>query len=115
MISSQICRGQGKNNTGQRKDLSKRLDNSKNFIVSLMISLFIWKLYNFDPYNNKCKSLSLDKIFILGSILLLRRVLILLFDTAGIQEKVQYCFCSKATIAHTVSSIFKTMSKFVLV
>ena len=35
-----------------------------DFIVTLIISLFISKLYNFDPYNNKCKSLSLDKIII---------------------------------------------------
>ena len=87
MISSQIWRGQGKNNTGKRKGLSKRLDDFKNFIVSLIISLFIWKLYNFDPYNNKCKNLSLDKILILGSILLLRRALILLFDTVGIARE----------------------------
>ena len=35
-----------------------------DFIVTLIISLFISKLYNFDPCNNKCKSLSLDKIII---------------------------------------------------
>ena len=35
MISSQSLRGQG--NAGQRRDLSKRLDDFKNFIVSLII------------------------------------------------------------------------------
>ena len=34
MISSQILRGQGKNNTGQRRGLSKSLDNFKNVIVN---------------------------------------------------------------------------------
>ena len=34
MISSQILRGQGKNNTGQRKGLSKSLYNFKNVIVN---------------------------------------------------------------------------------
>ena len=64
----------GRGNTGQRRGISKRLDNFRNFIVSLIISVFISKLYNFDPYNNnnnnnnnKCKSLSLDNFFILGS------------------------------------------------
>ena len=50
--------------TGQRRGLSKRLDNFRNFIVSLIISLFISKLYNFDRYNKKCKSLSLDNFLI---------------------------------------------------
>ena len=34
MIYSQILRGQGKNNTGQRRGLSKSLDNFKNVIVN---------------------------------------------------------------------------------
>ena len=34
MISSQILREQGKNNTGQRRGLSKSLDNFKNVIVN---------------------------------------------------------------------------------
>ena len=34
MISPQILRGQGKNNTGQRRGLSKSLDNFKNVIVN---------------------------------------------------------------------------------
>ena len=35
MIFSQSLKGQG--NSGQRRDLSKRLDDFKNFIVSLII------------------------------------------------------------------------------
>ena len=57
----------GKGNTGQRRGLSKLLDNFRNFTVSLIISFFISKLYNFGPYNNECKSLLLDKLIILGS------------------------------------------------
>ena len=37
---------------------------SKTLKVSLIISLFV---SNFDPYNNKCKNLSLENLFILGS------------------------------------------------
>ena len=44
----------GRENTGQRRGLSKRLDNFRNIIISLIISLFISKLNNFWPYNNKC-------------------------------------------------------------
>ena len=54
-------------NTGQRGGLSKCLDNFKNFVVSLIVSLFISKVYNFDTYNNKCKILSLGKFLILRS------------------------------------------------
>ena len=52
--------------TAQKSGLSKRLDDFKNFIVGLIISLF---RYSFDLYNNKCKSLSLDKFLMLGSTL----------------------------------------------
>ena len=51
----------------QRSGLSKRLDDFKNVIVSLIISLFASKLYDFDPYNNMRKILSLDKILVLRS------------------------------------------------
>ena len=61
----QVLRGQG--NVDQRRGLSKGLHNFKNFVVSLIISLFILKLYNFYQCRNKCKSLSLDKFFILGT------------------------------------------------
>ena len=72
-------------NTGQRRGLPKRLDNFRNFIVSLIISLFISKPYKFDPYNNKSKRLPLDNFLMLGSRLqILLGVLILLFETAGI-------------------------------
>ena len=46
---------------------NKTSDDFKNFIISLIISLFISELYNFDPRNYKCKSLSLDKLLILRS------------------------------------------------
>ena len=52
--------------TAQRSGISKRLDDFKNLIVGLIISLF---RYSFDPYNNKCESLSLGKLLILGSTL----------------------------------------------
>ena len=65
MISLQILRRQGKN-IGQRRGLLKHLDIFRNFIVDLIISLFISKLYNFDPCNNKGKRLSSDKFFIFG-------------------------------------------------
>ena len=57
--SNMIC-SQSEKRSGLRRGLPKRLYDFKNFIVSLIISQFISKLYNFDPYNNKCKSLSLD-------------------------------------------------------
>ena len=63
MISSQMFRRRG--NTGQRSVLSKLLDDFKNVIVGLIISVFISKLYYSDRYNNECKSLLLDKF--LGS------------------------------------------------
>ena len=56
----------GEGNTVRRRGISKRLVDFKSFIVSLIVSLFISKLYNFDPYNTKCKSLSLDKFLVLG-------------------------------------------------
>ena len=65
MISSQSLRGQGKN-TVRRIGLSKRSDNFKNLTGSLIISLFILKLDDFDTYNN-CKLLSLDKFLTVGS------------------------------------------------
>ena len=46
MISTQMLRGKGRYFRG----LSKRLDDFRNFLVCLFISLFISKLYNFDPY-----------------------------------------------------------------
>ena len=66
MISSQSLRGQGKN-TVRRIGLSKRSDNFKNLTGSLIISLFILKLDDFNTYNNKCKLLSLDKFLTVGS------------------------------------------------
>lgn len=60
MISSQILREQGEK-YWSKKSLSKRLNDFKNFIFSIIISLFFSKLFNFDPFKNKCESLSLDK------------------------------------------------------
>ena len=53
MIYLQMFVGETRSrNTGQGRDLSKLLDDFKNFIVNLIISLFISKIY-----------LSLDKVF----------------------------------------------------
>ena len=66
MISLQMLRGREK--CWPKRRHFKRLDDFKNVIVSLIISpLCSSKLYNFDPYNNKCKSFSLDKLHISGS------------------------------------------------
>ena len=46
MIYLQMFAGEGRSgNTGQGRDLSKLLDDFKNFIVNLIISLFISKIY----------------------------------------------------------------------
>ena len=45
-----------------RKRSFKTLDNFSYFIVSLIISLFILKLYNFDPYNKFTQTLDQYKI-----------------------------------------------------
>ena len=52
MISSQMFRRRG--NTGQRSVLSKLLDDFKNIIVGLIISVFISKLYYSDQDYKYC-------------------------------------------------------------
>ena len=64
MISSQIMRGREKGWSKKRSFKTFRLFQK---LCDLIISLFISKLNNFDPYKNKYKNLSLDKFFILGS------------------------------------------------
>ena len=63
-MRKQLTIHQNLRNTGQRRGLSKCLDDFKKSIVTSIIYLLISKLYNSDPYNNKCKSLSVGKFLI---------------------------------------------------
>ena len=84
MISTQMLRGKGRYFRG----LSKRLDDFRNFLVSLIISLFVSKLYNFDPYIIKCKSLSFNTFLILGSrLLMLLRSCNLIVSSYGVARE----------------------------